>query len=144
MRNKPIKPKSGFMLMEALLAFSIFGIAVTSIIIALHRTAELSQSVVHEQWIKQEAQSILTEVITAPQTGNDFARDESFFINQTTEARIVVEPLEVVNKDEIQLKDLYSVTITIFWDNNGTRSEQVFSTVHYANMFDSANRGGNR
>ena len=136
--------RSGFMLLEALLAFSIFGIAVTSIVIALHRTAELSQAVVHEQWIKQEAQNILREVLTAARTGNDFARDDSFFIDATTDARILIEPLEAVDKDDNLLDELYTVTITIYWDNDGTRSEQVFSTIHYANMFNAANRGGRR
>jgi len=132
------------MLLEALLAFSIFGIAVTSIVIALHRTAELSQSVVHEQWMKQEAQNILKEVLTAPRTGNDFARDDSFFIDPTTDARILVEPLEAVDQDDNLLDELYTVTITIYWDNDGTRSEQVFSTIHYANMFNGTNQGGRR
>ena len=136
--------RRGFMLLEALLAFSIFGIAVTSIVIALHLTAELSQSVVHEQWIKQEAQNILKEVLTAPRTGNDFARDDSFSIDATTDANILIEPLEAVDKDDNQLDELYSVTVTIYWDNDGTRSEQVFSTIHYADMFKPANQGGRR
>lgn len=136
--------RSGFMLLEALLAFSIFGIAVTSIVIALHRTAELSQAVVHEQWIKQEAQNILKEVLTAPRNGNDFARDDSFLIDPTTDARILVEPLEAVDKDDNQLDELYTVTITIYWDNDGTRSEHVFSTIHYANMFAGTGQGGGR
>ncbi|MEO1858083.1 MAG: hypothetical protein ABGY95_12075 [Rubritalea sp.] len=134
--------RTGFMLLEALLAFSIFGIAVTSIVIALHRTAELSQAVVHEQWVKQQAQNLLKEVLTTPRTGNDFARDESFFIDQTTDARILIEPLEVVDKDGNKLDEFYTVIITIYWDNDGTRSEQVFSTIHYANMLSGANPAG--
>ena len=132
------------MLLEALLAFSIFGIAVTSIVIALHRTAELSQAVIHEQWIKQEAQNILKEVLTTPRTANDFARDDSLFIDTTTDARILIEPLEAVDQDDNLLDDLYTVTITIYWDNDGTRSEQIFSTIHYAKMFNGANQGGRR
>jgi Tfp pilus assembly protein PilV len=132
------------MLFEALLAFFIFGVAVTSIVTALHRTAELSQAVVHEQWIKQEAQNILKEVLTAPRTGNDFARDDNFFIDPTTDARILVEPLEAVDQDDNLLDELYTVTITIYWDNDGTRSEQIFSTVHYANMLNGSGQGGGR
>ncbi|MFD2159062.1 hypothetical protein ACFSW8_09145 [Rubritalea tangerina] len=130
------------MLLEALLAFSIFGIAVTSIVIALHTTAELSQDIVREQWVKQEAQNILKEVITAPRSGNDFERDETYVIDEFTDARIVVEPLEAVNQDQDILDDLYSVTVTIYWDDDGQRAEQSFTTTHYSNMFNGANQGG--
>lgn len=124
--------------MEALIAFSIFGVAATGIIIALHRTAELSQSVIHEQWIKQEAHNLLTEIITAPNTGNDFAREELINIDSNTEAFISIELLEdVTNQDEETLENLYKVSVTIFWDDNGNRAEETFSIIHLDNMLNS-------
>jgi Tfp pilus assembly protein PilV len=139
MTNNPIAKRSGFLLLEALLAFSIFGIAVTSIVMALHRTAEVSQTIVHDQWITQEAQNILREALTAPRTGNDFTRDDSFSIDEFTEARILIEPYEAVDKDENILDELYMVNVTIYWDDDGANAEETFSTIHYASMFNSQN-----
>lgn len=140
MLNNRHKRRSGFMLMEAILAFTIFGIAVTGIILALHSTASLSQQVIKAQWIKQEAQNLLSEVITSPLTGNDFERDDLISIDEFTQARILVEPHEAVDQDDAQLSDLYSVSVTIYWDNDGTRDEQTFSTIHYSKMFSSQQR----
>lgn len=122
--------------MEALIALSIFGIAATGILIALHRTAQLSQVVVHEQWVKQEAQNLLTEIITAPRTGNDFAREETITIDSTTEAFIAIQRLEdVTNQDEEILENLYEVKVTLYWDDNGSRAEETFSIIHLDGMF---------
>ena len=133
------KKKRGFLLLEALMAFSIFGIAVTSIVVALHRTAELSQDVIHAQWIKQEAQNILKEVITTPRDANDFVRDDSVTIDEFTEASILVEPYEAEDQEGNLIDKLFTVSVTIYWDDNGTREEETFSTVHYAPMFNSKN-----
>lgn len=139
--NRNSKPKrSGFMLLEALIAFSIFGVAVTGIVVALHSTAELSQHVINSQRIKQEAQNLLSEIITAPLTGNGLERDELITIDEFTEARILVEPHEAVDQDDNNLEDLYAVSVTIYWDDDGTRTEETFSTVHYSKMFNSQNR----
>lgn len=137
-KRQNLKNRRGFMLLEALIAFSIFGVAATGIIIALHRTAELSLSVIHEQWIKQEAHNLLTEIITAPNTGNDFAREELINIDSNTEAFISIELLEdVTNQDEEILENLYKVSVTIFWDDNGNRAEETFSIIHLDNMLNS-------
>ncbi|MFC5050025.1 hypothetical protein ACFPK9_05315 [Rubritalea spongiae] len=128
--------RNGFMLMEALIAFSIFGIAATGIIIALHRTAELSQAVIHEQWVTQEAHNLLTEIITAPDTGNGFAREETVTIDGGTEALISIELIEdVSNQDEELLENLYRVSVTIYWDDNGNPAEETFTIVHLDGMF---------
>lgn len=134
------RTRPAFMLMEALLAFTIFGIAVTSIVVALHSTARLSQEVIHSQWIKQEAQNLLNEVITGPQDGNTIERNDLIIIDEFTQARILVEPHEAINQDENNLENLYSVSVTIYWDNDGTRAEETFSTVHYSKMFTAQNR----
>lgn len=117
------------------MAFSIFGIAVTSLVVALHSTAELGQKVIHAQWLKQEAQNILSEVVTTPAGANGIERDETIIIDEFTEARVLVEPHEAVDKDDNNLEDLYSIKVTIIWDEDGTRSEETFSTIHYAHMF---------
>lgn len=138
--QRNVRKRSGFMLMEALLAFTIFGIAVTSIVVALHSTAHLSQEVIQAQWVKQEAQNLLREVLTSPPTGNSIERDDLITIDEFTQARVIVEPHEAVDQDENNLDDLYSVSVTIYWDNDGTRAEETFSTVHYSKMFNAQNR----
>lgn len=121
--------------MEALIAFSIFGIAVTGIVIALHQTSELNGDVTRSQWAKQEAKNLLTEVITSPVNNSDYERDETLIIDETTEARIIVSPHEVNDKDGNLIDDLYRIEVILSWDQDGTMQQESFQTVHYQKMF---------
>lgn len=127
--------RRGFLLMESLLAFAIFGIAVTGILLALQQTSNLSREVIRSQWAKQEARNLMLEVLTIPTEESEFVRDEVREIDDTTRARILVEPHEDVDKDGNELQGLYRVTITLMWEENERMKEVSYSTVHYARMF---------
>lgn len=127
--------RSGFLLMESLLAFAIFGIAVTGIVVALNQTSDLSREVIRSQWAKQEARNLMLEVLTTPVADSDMVRDEVREIDDSTRARIVVEPFEAVNQDEEQLVNLVKVTVTLMWEENTQKKEATYSTIHYSKMF---------
>ena len=97
----------------------------TGIVIALHQTSQLSKHVVKSQWAKQEARSLLTEIITTPQEGTSFERDiDPIEIDEYTTAYCVIEPHEALDKDGNQLEDLYKVSVTITWDESGSQRKK--------------------
>jgi len=128
--------RKGYLLMEALLAFSIFGIAVTSIVIALHHTSKVSYDINREAWAQSELKSLLIEVITIPTPEEEFERDEILDLHQEgAKARIQVIPVtEATHTSESTaqaLKKMYNITITLYWDEDGTERTKSASTTHY-------------
>ena len=125
--------------MESLLAFSIFGIAVTSIIVAVSRTAEISYNISREAKTQSQLKSLLTEVLTIPTRENDFERDEIIDLAESgTSARIQVSPIEdlYANQDSNEpLSQLYSVKITLIWEEDGIDKTKVVETTHYYPLF---------
>ncbi len=136
--HKPLHRK-GFLLMESLLAFSIFGIAVTSIIVAVSRTAEISYNISREAKTQSQLKSLLTEALTIPTRENDFERDEIIDLEESgTSARIQVSPIEdlYANQDSNEpLSQLYSVKITLIWEEDGIDKTKVVETTHYYPLF---------
>ena len=145
MKSSPkhkLAPRKGFLLMEALLAFSIFGIAVTSIVVAINRTAEISYNIAREARTQSQLKSLLTEVLTMPISEIDFERDEIVNLAEAgTSARIQVSQLENIyaNQDSTQeaLRQLYSVKITLKWEEDGVDKTKVVETTHYYPLYSS-------
>ena len=120
--------------MEALLAFSIFGVAVTSIVIALHRTAMVSYEINRESWAQDHLENLIKEVITIPVPEDQFARDEIRDLPQA-KARVLITPLNDTphtNETTAQpLKKMYRVEITLYWDEDGIEKTKSADTIHY-------------
>jgi len=132
--SKRNKGRKGFLLMEALLAFTIFGIAVTSIVVALNQTAEVSYQLNRESWSQTHLQKLMREVITLPVTEEEFARDITLELTDAT-ARIIVTPLTdtTQNEDslEVNLEKMYEINITLYWDEDGIEKSKSAHTIHY-------------
>lgn len=128
--------------MESLLAFSIFGIAVTSIIVAVKQTAEISYNITVEAKTQSQLKSLLCEVLTLPVPEDDFERDEIIDLPEDgTSARIQVTPLADVyaNQEatEEALDRLYSIKITLIWEEDGVDKTKVAETTHYYPLYQS-------
>jgi len=135
---------SGFMLLETMMAFMIFSIAVVGILLAVNKTAELSHLVRREQWAAQQAQNLLLEVTTLEMVGEEYEREEYRPLDDGAEARIFVELYEgVLNQDEEELNELYRITVTVRWDEGGGNWGEVEnSIVHYRPLFSQQPRRG--
>lgn len=126
--------RKGFLLMEALLAFSIFGIAVTSIVIAINHTSKVSYEINREAWAQSQLKNLMLEVITMPKSEEEFVRDE---IRDLPDARARIEIILATeatrssdSTDEL-LNKMYQVTITIYWDEDGIEKSKSANTIHY-------------
>lgn len=117
--------------MEVLLAFAIFSIAVTSIVIALNRTAELSQTMTQELDSTRTLRNLMTQTLTTPVPESEFVRDEVVEINDHTRARIQVTEFEATDADEHILPRLYKIRITLEDSLSSEQTTNELETIHY-------------
>ena len=117
--------------MEVILAFAILSVSVTGIVIALNRTAELSNTIEREITTTRTLRNLMIQTLHTPVDQAEFARDQTLEIDDFTTARILVEEFEQINQEDGNLTDLFKVTISISTDTNGQKIEDSIETIHY-------------
>ena len=117
--------------MEVILAFAILSVSVTGIVIALNRTAELSNTIEREITTTRTLRNLMIQTLHTPVDQAEFARDQTLEIDDFTTARILVEEFEQINQEDGNLTDLFKVTISISTDTNGQKIEYSIETIHY-------------
>jgi type II secretory pathway pseudopilin PulG len=129
----PIR-KSGFLLLEMVLALAVFGMAATGFTVALNRmaaTASLAQS---ELRITRILDSTLEETISLPtiEEGSD-----TIEIGETgVELETNIERIEdLLNEDGQQLQDMFRIRITAKWVENGRSQQRSAETWRYGMMY---------
>ena len=131
--NQPTR-KSGFLLLEMVLALAVFGMAATGFTVALNRmaaTASLAQS---ELRITRILDSALEETLSQPsiEEGSD-----TIEIGETgVELETTIERIEdMLNEDGQQLQDMFLIRITARWAENGRSQERSAETWRYGMMY---------
>lgn len=119
------------MLMEVLLAFAIFSMAVTGIVIALNQTAELSQTMTRELDTTRTLRNLMIQTLTTPLPEDEFVRDETLVIDEFSKARIQVTEFEAVNDEGNDLPRLYKINITLDTKVNEETLTDELETIHY-------------
>jgi type II secretory pathway pseudopilin PulG len=129
----PIR-KSGFLLLEMVLALAVFGMAATGFTVALNRmaaTASLAQS---ELRITRILDSALEETLSQPtiEEGSD-----TIEIGETgVELETNIERIEdLLNEDGQQLQDMFRIRIQAKWAENGRSQERSAETWRYGMMY---------
>ena len=129
----PIR-KSGFLLLEMVLALAVFGMAATGFTVALNRmaaTASLAQS---ELRITRILDSALEETLSQPtiEEGSD-----TIEIGETgVELETNIERIEdLLNEDGQQLQDMFRIRITAKWVENGRSQQRSAETWRYGMMY---------
>lgn len=129
----PIR-KSGFLLLEMVLALAVFGMAATGFTVALNRmaaTASLAQS---ELRITRILDSALEETISQPtiEEGSD-----TIEIGETgIELETNIERIEdLLNEEGQQLQDMFRIRITAKWVENGRSQQRSAETWRYGMMY---------
>lgn len=131
--NQPIR-KSGFLLLEMVLALAVFGMAATGFTVALNRmaaTASLAQS---ELRITRMIDSALDETLSLPalEEGSDTIEIEETGVELETS----IERIEdLLNEDGQQLQDMFRIRIAARWSENGKPQERSAETWRYGNMY---------
>ncbi len=129
----PIR-KSGFLLLEMILALAVFGMAATGFTVALNRmaaTASLAQS---ELRITRILDSALEEALSQPviDEGSD-----TIEIGETgVELETNIERIEdLLNEEGQQLQDMFLIRIKAKWVENGRSQERSAETWRYGMMY---------
>ena len=129
----PIR-KSGFLLLEMVLALAVFGMAATGFTVALNRmaaTASLAQS---ELRITRILDSALEETLSQPtiEEGSD-----TIEIGETgVELETNIERIEdLLNEEGQQLQDMFLIRIKAKWVENGRSQERSAETWRYGMMY---------
>ncbi len=133
--KSPVQRRSrGFLLLEMVLALTVFAIAVTGFVKALHyaaKTAELAQS---ELRITSILESAMDETLSLPAleegTTQTTVGDTGVDLDTTIK---LMDDLQ--NKDGQPLPEMYNIKIDAKWYENGVWQERSVQTWRYGRMY---------
>lgn len=116
--------KSGYALLDVVLAVALFGITVTGLIGVLQSIGETSGAFARDQVIMRQLQTSLAEKQRlSPSQMTAEWRDETLAVT----FRTVAEPYQIDNGEGAELEDLYRLTATATYEDEG--GEQTISAV---------------
>jgi type II secretory pathway pseudopilin PulG len=128
------RSKRGFLLLEVVLALGVFGIAATGFTVALQqmaKAAELSQS---ELRITRILETALDETLSLPVLEEGTT---STPVGETgIELDTMIEILDEIENEEGQLlQEMYRITVTAHWFENGAWQERSVETWRYGRLY---------
>ncbi len=136
MRTTPNRPpkKTGFLLLEVVLALGIFAIAATGMAVAFHRMAESASLAQTEMRITRILDSALTEQLSFPTLEEGVTQIP--VEGTDIELDVVIEPIEdLENQDGQLLQEMFHIEITANWFANGAWQSRSAETWRYNLMY---------
>lgn len=126
--------KKGFLLLEMVLALTLFSMAATGFVVALHRMAHAATQARDQLRITRILETALNETLSLPELEagemSDTAGDGSIDI------LAVVEPLEdLQNENGESLNEMFNIRISARWYENGEWQEREVQTWRYALLY---------
>lgn len=128
------RSRRGYILLEVILATMVFSIAVTGLVIAVHKTADAAEMGQNEMKVQRILKSALTEAVSLPTL-------EEGKISSTIEEKgmeIVTETIkldEIKNKDDQPLQEMYKIRVTAYWIQNNQKQEISAETLRYGRLY---------
>ena len=128
------RSRTGFLMLEVVLALAIFGTAATAFAVAIHRMAAAADLAQNELRITRILESALDENLSIPtlQEGTTTTPVGNTGIEIITKIELM-QDLE--NQDGQALQELYRVTVTARWFYNNEWQERVAETWRYARLY---------
>jgi type II secretory pathway pseudopilin PulG len=126
--------RSGFLLLEMVLALAVFGMAATGFVVALHRmsaTASLAQS---ELRITRILDSALDETLSLPvlEEGKTNSTVGETGIELDTDIKLIDD---MENEEGQILQEMYRIEIRARWFANGEWRERTVETWRFGRMY---------
>ena len=128
-------PKSGFALLEVLLAFAVFSVAATGFVVALHRTAKLANLTQRELKITRVLESALHEALSLPrlEEGKTTLELED---GSGMQVDTLIEPIDwLENQDGQMLQNMWKITVTVYWLEGDQWQERSAETWRYGRLY---------
>lgn len=129
----PRKKHGGWLLMEVIIALSLFSMAVVAYVIALNNTSKLALLTQQEARINIILEGVLIEAATLPEL--EETKYEYTFDEFNMRVQVEVQPIQLQNKDGEELNDMWQITVNAQWLEDGQFREETFETWRYAKMY---------
>ena len=126
-------PTSGFVLLEVLLALTLFGMVAVALTNALSQVGKLAVEGQLELHVINGLQSALLEASKVPEMEEGSFRSEPDTLGIVYETTI--EEMELYNIDELALTDMYRVEVRALWEVNGQPQEDMAETYRYEPLY---------
>jgi type II secretory pathway pseudopilin PulG len=124
------KHRNGFLLLEVVLALTVFAIACTGLTVAFHRMADAARLAQSELRITRILDSALTEQFTFPNIEEGITQIP--VEGTDIELDVVIEPIEDLESEEGELlQNMFHITVTANWFENGAWQSRSAETWRY-------------
>jgi len=128
------KARKGFLLLEMVLALSVFAMATTGFVVALHRMAAAANQARDELRVTRILESALNETLSLPVLEEGEMSDVSG--DGEIDILVVIEPIEdLENEEGLTLTEMFRIGITARWYENGDWQERSIETWRYARLY---------
>lgn len=148
LRDRPIPPlpfttfarKAGWLLMEVVVALGLFSAAVVSFVVALNRTAELSMHAQTKSHVARLIEGALMEASTEPEMREveyeyDLSDQDSISELLGMKLEVTTEQINLKNKDDMELKDMWLIRVKATWSEDGVPYEEELETWRYEKLY---------
>ncbi|OYV02834.1 MAG: hypothetical protein CFE26_21745 [Verrucomicrobiales bacterium VVV1] len=127
--------RRGFLLLEVIFALAIFGIAATAFAVAFHRMAQAADLAQNELRITRMLESSLNEALSVPTLEEE--TKSYILVERDTEIETKVEMIkdELENEDGQLLQEMYRITVTARWFQDGAQRERSAETWRYGRLY---------
>jgi type II secretory pathway component PulJ len=128
------RPRQGFMLMESILALSLFAVVGVALITALSEIGRLAYDARREGRLARILDSELRASMMVPilEEGETVTSLDEFKLELTT----TVEPmLEMENQDGVALQQMFRIEVQASWYENNEWNELLVESWRYARLY---------
>jgi len=133
--RRQMSPK-GFMLMDVLLAFTIFILFVGGVTFAIQTTARLQETIQRDLWLKKQKENIITQVLRMPVSRQEYLQRRVIEIDGNNANAVVTAHVSTeTTKDELILSDLYDIKVELTWYHEGKKQQDSFVIKNYYPLY---------
>lgn len=134
MRITRVRSRQGYLLLEMVLALSIFAMVSTGFVVALQRMSSAATQARDELKVTRILETAMNEILSLPvmEEGEmtDVAGDGKYDI------LAVIEPIEdLQNEEGMDLNEMFRIRISARWYENGEWQERDIETWRYARLY---------
>lgn len=125
--------KGAWMLMEVIIALTIFSTGVVSFIVALNQTAKVSMVAQNKSLLFRLLEGALMEASTIP----DIYEHNYTLTPEEMDISISVDisPIELFTKDDILMNDMWLIRVTGEWTEDDEMKTESLETYRYGRMY---------
>ena len=128
------RTRKGYLLLEVVLAMAVFSLAATGFTLALQKAADASDMAAREMQITRILSSALDEALAVP------VLEEGEAVMELEERQVDIQTLyerieEMENQDGQLLQDMWRITVTAFYVQDGAEIKRSALTWRYGRLY---------